>query len=186
MVMTSTRTAKRKTAVFVIFLVAIALGGGLLALKHHNETQKAKHTTTIPSHKPAVTTSPATSNKVTSNQGNATPSSHSDKSTTAATQSLQTPSNDGLVSNHRPSSSSPGEQSVCSTTPGASCYIAFTKAGETKKLDAETTDVNGFAYWTWDINSAGLTEGSWTITVTASLNGQTKSAQDPIDLVVQP
>src|SRR4051812_45070123 len=99
MVMTSTRTSKRKAAIFVGFLVAIALGGGLLALKHHNETQQAKHTTTIPSHKPAVSPNPAPSNKVTSNQGNEIPSSHSEKSTPLPSQSLQTPSNDGLVSN---------------------------------------------------------------------------------------
>ena len=181
----SNRSSRRKTAVIIICLVVLAVAVGLLLLKQHNDAEKAKHTTVIPSHKSPVSPSPATSDKSSSNQGNVPPSNPSDKSTASSSTTLQTPSSDGLVSNHQPSSASPGEQSVCNASPGASCYITFTKDGETKKLDAQTTDVNGFAYWTWDINTAGLTAGTWTITVTATLNGQTKSAQDAIDLVVQ-
>jgi len=77
------------------------------------------------------------------------------------------------------------EVSVCNTTPGAICLVKFTKSGVTKQLSAQTTDANGVASWQWDIESAGLTDGSWTITAVASLDGQTQSAQDGQNLEVQ-
>lgn len=95
-----------------------------------------------------------------------------------------------FVSNHHPNldgSPAPSEeQSVCNTTPGASCYIQFTKEGVTKTLPTETADSNGVVSWSWDINQAGFTTGSWQITAIASLNGQTKTTQDPMSLEVGP
>lgn len=93
-----------------------------------------------------------------------------------------------FVSNHRPSLSSNGspssEQSVCNTTPGATCEIQFTKGIETKKLSAQTADSNGSTYWNWDVNSAGITEGKWQITAYATLNGKTLSTVDAMALEV--
>lgn len=95
-----------------------------------------------------------------------------------------------FVSNHRPSlsgKSAPSkEQSVCNTTPGATCTIQFTKDGFTKSLEAKTADSNGVAIWDWDVNEAGFTTGSWQIKATATLNSQTLSSQDSLALEVQP
>jgi hypothetical protein len=93
------------------------------------------------------------------------------------------------VSNHSPSlSSSSGrhETSVCSSTPGAVCTISFTNGSTTKSLEARTTDVQGNAYWDWDVDDLGLTVGTWKITTTVTLNGRTQTATDPTKLEVSP
>ena len=118
-------------------------------------------------------------------------SSGSEKSNTGITNesnaTLLAPSG-SFVSNHRPSLSSNGapstEQSVCNTTPGATCEIQFTKGTETKKLTAQTADANGSTYWNWDVRSAGLTPGQWQITAYATLNSKTLSATDEAPLEV--
>lgn len=95
-----------------------------------------------------------------------------------------------FVSNHHPNldgSPAPSqEQSTCTTTPGATCTITFTQGAVTKTLEAKTADANGTVIWNWDVKTAGFTPGSWKITATASANGQSKSAADAQDLVVQP
>lgn len=107
--------------------------------------------------------------------------------TPAASGPLITPFGN-FVSNHFPGKdgSPTAEQSVCNTTPGANCYIEFTKDGVTKKLDSKVADSSGSVIWNWDVKDAGLTEGSWQITAIASANGQTKSATDQISLEIQP
>src|SRR5690606_17218727 len=107
--------------------------------------------------------------------------------TMAASANLITPFGN-FVSNHRPNlSGSPAPNtlsSVCNTTPGASCTISFTKDGTTKSLPAQTADANGATYWNWKLQDIGLTTGTWKVQANASLNGQTKSASDALDLVV--
>ena len=97
---------------------------------------------------------------------------------------LKTPYGD-FVSNHMPGQNGSGtaESSTCITTPGATCYIKLTKGSETKLLETRTTDNSGTAYWSWDANS--LSSGNWTVSAVASLNGETKSAQDAKLLVVE-
>jgi hypothetical protein len=91
-----------------------------------------------------------------------------------------------FISNHHPGGSAPTtEASVCNTTAGAVCYIQFTMGSTVKKLSAQTTGSNGATYWYWDVKDAGLSQGSWTVTAIASLNGQTKSAADSQPLLVQ-
>jgi hypothetical protein len=77
-------------------------------------------------------------------------------------------------------------QSVCNTTPGATCRITFTRGTETKSLEKRTTDKGGTAYWTWTLQDVGLTEGSWKITAVADLNGSSKSTTDTLSLEVKP
>ncbi len=99
--------------------------------------------------------------------------------------SLQQPSGQ-FVSNHHPGKDDAptAEQSVCNTTPGAKCMITFKKGDTTKTLEAKTADSNGNVIWNWDTKDAGFTSGSWTITATATLNGQSLSAQDTQNLEV--
>lgn len=92
-----------------------------------------------------------------------------------------------FVSNHVPSlKNSSSMESVCITTPGASCTIIFTKDGVTKTLESKKANSNGAIIWSWDIDDAGFVEGSWKITATATLDGQTKSTSDIQNLEVQP
>jgi hypothetical protein len=97
-----------------------------------------------------------------------------------------------FVSNHHPSlSNNPSGSgyltSTCSTTPGATCQITFTKDGVTKSLAVEVTDAGGAAYWNnWQPSDIGLTQGSWTITAVAKLGSQTLTANDALQLEVEP
>ncbi|MHB1864849.1 MAG: hypothetical protein ACYCPS_01630 [Candidatus Saccharimonadales bacterium] len=97
--------------------------------------------------------------------------------------------NGNFVSDHHPNLSgyplSNIETSVCNTTPRSYCQISFSMNGITHNLAMEQTDAGGAAYWNnWSLQSIGLTSGSWKITATATLNGQSKSTNDPLDLVV--
>jgi len=95
-----------------------------------------------------------------------------------------------FVSNHHPNldgSPAPSQEtSVCNTTPGATCYISFSKGTLSTKLPSQKTNSEGSAYWTWDVSKAGLTTGEWTITAVAQLNGKSKSSMDPMTLTIAP
>ena len=92
-----------------------------------------------------------------------------------------------FVSSHRPSlKDSPGQESICTTTPAAFCIIVFTKDGVIKTLESKKANSSGTVIWNWDIKSAGFVVGSWKITATTSLNGQSKSTTDLQNLEVQP
>lgn len=95
-----------------------------------------------------------------------------------------------FVSNHNPNlDGDPAPnliQSVCVTTPGATCTITFTKDGTTKSLPEQTTDSEGATYWDWKVQSIGLTTGEWRIKAVAKLGSQTKTAQDSLNLKVDP
>jgi hypothetical protein len=93
-----------------------------------------------------------------------------------------------FVSNHHPSlggSPSPNQiQSVCVTTPGATCTVVFTKDGVTKQLPDQLTDGEGAAYWTWKLQDIGLTAGTWKTQAKATLGSQVKTANDAMNLEV--
>lgn len=179
---------KTRVGLIAAVILGLAIIGGLIVHALH------KTVTMIP----ARNTSNPTSNKP--NTTEPIPQNGSAKSSVST--GFTSPANTGygggsslimpsgtLVSNHRPSLSSSslsGEQSVCNTSPGASCYIEFTKGNEVKKLPVQTTDSNGSTYWTWDVGQAGLGAGSWKITAVASLSGQTKTFDDSLTLDVQP
>lgn len=148
-------------------------------------------------------------NKSTQGSGATTPSSSSQSTslppttpeTTPASSTKQPTPSSGVtasliaptgsfVSNHHPNlggSPAPNqEQSVCNTTPGATCNIEFTKSGVVKSLGSKITDSSGATYWTWTLQGIGLTQGSWKIVAVATLNGQTRTAEDALAIDVQP
>lgn len=94
-----------------------------------------------------------------------------------------------FVSNHRPNlSGSPAPNSIqssCVTTPGASCQIIFTKGSETKSLPIQKTDLGGGAYWTWNLQDVGLTEGAWKVQAKATIGAETATADDALALEVR-
>lgn len=167
----------------------LILGGGAYTLLTSSSATKTQTIPAKPSPAPTAQVSqPTPSSKSSSNTPQPQPSSQKESQSSGAT-ALITP-NGQFVSNHNPSLSGSkemySESSVCNTTPGATCFITFTMGSTVKKLEAREANTNGAVFWEWDIKSAGLSEGTWTVTATATLNGSTKSTQDSQNLQVQP
>jgi cytoskeletal protein RodZ len=120
---------------------------------------------------------------------------HNPVNTSSSTTSTQSPANNSVDSSPNKNPSAPQapsgnfissysanlntqEQSECDTTAGATCTISFTNNGTTKSLPATQATAspknpNGaFASWNWQPSALGLTPGSWTVSATATLNGQ--------------
>jgi hypothetical protein len=172
-----------------LVLGALALIILLLALELTNTTHLF-HKPSVPPVIPVTTGVPSSSNSTQASEqppSGSKDSAPTDSSSTKVNLPLYAPYGD-FVSNHHPNlSGQPApskESSVCNTTPGASCYIQLTKGSVTTKLPTRVTDSKGTAYWTWDVKTAGLTTGDWTVKAVASLNGQTKTTQDPLQLTV--
>ncbi|HSX44224.1 MAG TPA: hypothetical protein VLE69_02920 [Candidatus Saccharimonadales bacterium] len=181
----------RKKPVIITILVIVVLIVGIVFFRVvHNK-------------KPQVSVIPTTSNNGTTQQDqntNTPTSTTGDKtpSTTPAKDQGSTPSSGAgpvqpygtFISNHHPSLSGSGApssmQSVCLGTPGATCVITFTKDNQTKTLPTQTIAGDGSTTWNWDVNTAGLTPGSWKIKAVSTLNGKTAEATDSLDLVVSP
>ena len=152
-------------------------------------------TITSSSPNPASNPSNQTDKNNSVNSDSSTPNNNSDKSQSSnapssGNQSTLSEAPTGtFVSNHNPRLSVPSslqEQSACNTLAGAVCYIQFTKNGAVKSLDSKVADKNGAVIWNWDVKTAGLDQGEWTITATATLNGQSKTSTDGLKLIVQP
>lgn len=104
-------------------------------------------------------------------------------SSTSSNSTLTAPTGT-FVSNHNPGVGSPTtEESICNTTPGASCYIEFEMGNVVKTLSTQTVGSSGTVYWSWDATT--LTQGSWNVSAVATLNGQTKTSNDVTPLVIQ-
>lgn len=179
------KLGKKGVAIMLIAVLVIA-GGGTYLLKHKNtETIKVTSTHSATTKKKSQTGSSDSSS--TSNTVNA--SSDLAKSPPPASVNLTKPYGT-FVSNHHPNlSGSPApstEESVCQTAPGATCYIQFTKGTSVKKLPAAKADSSGIVTWDWDVKQTGFSAGSWTIQAVASLSGKTMTAQDSMNLEVQP
>jgi hypothetical protein len=179
-----------KTPLVAIILAILILTGLLVWHAHSSRTSKvAKTASPYTKGQPAATPSVASPASPT-DQNSPNASQQSDqKSGTGAANNLPliTPSGN-FVSNHTPgqNGSPNSEVSVCNTTPGALCKIVFTKDGVIKSLPEKAADSGGTVYWNnWLPKDYGLTAGSWQIQAVASLNGQTKTASDSMDLVVQ-
>lgn len=195
----SLRFKERKNMLFrpviVVILVAAAIILVMAALEFTNTTHifhRSKATTsTIPAK--AITDNEVGNNNTpeSSTGEQAGTSKTGDKSITAPSSGadLLAPSGN-FVSNHHPSlketSNSSGEESVCITTPGAECTITFKQGDVTKTLESKKVDNSGTVIWQWDVEDAGFVAGTWQVTATATLNGQTKSTTDLQNLEVLP
>lgn len=184
------RFFRLRQAKFYAFL-AIAVLVVILILEITNTTHILHKATTppiIPVSTPSAASPVASSNQQSSsgqsNSGSKNPTSTT-SSTTKVSLPLYSPYGD-FVSNHMPGANGTptGEVSVCSTTPGAKCYIKFTKSdGTTSQLPTQTVGTDGSTQWSWNANI--LSAGDWSITAVASLNGQTKTTQDPTPLSIK-
>jgi hypothetical protein len=185
----------RKTPIKALLALAIIVVfvAGFLIYKH-NQTPKvtvqlsAKQNVAQPPKNPAVTASSSTP------KPNANVPGGSTGSTVTSTAQLTEPTGT-FVSNHgsanQPVSSGSVEASSCTTTPGASCDIQFSGYGVTKDLGSKVTSTSsgnlpaGSVSWQWTPASIGLSSGVWKITAVATLNSQTKTANDQLNLTVQ-
>lgn len=129
-------------------------------------------------------TKQTSSGKTPTNTSNVQPGDQKNNTGSPTTTTFLSPTGD-FVSAHNVNLNS-SLVSVCNTSPGASCKITFTAGdGTVRALEPETTDSGGSAYWNnWTPSSIGLSPGTWTIRAVAVLNGQTKTAQDAMDLTV--
>lgn len=193
----NTSPSSRKRLIFIIAAIAALVAAVIifLATTHYGNIigTKASDTTT---NNQATKGEPSgdTSGEDTDPVGNPAPGTGADDKqngqagTTPSGQPPVQPSGN-FTSNYMPSLSATGAkeliQSVCTTTPGATCVINFTKGDTTKSLEKRTTDKGGSVYWTWKLKDLGLTEGSWKITATAELNGQKVSTTDTLPLEVE-
>lgn len=174
--------------IIVILVAVVAIGTAVAGLWIHNRhvnNTKAHSVNTTQSTPNAPIKGP-TSSGTAPTTGTSTPNSTSDNQ---QGDGPIAPAGSTFVSDHNrqlSNSKLSSEQSVCNTSPGASCVIEFSQNGVTKSLPAKTTDSYGTAYWSWTLQEIGLTPGSWQITAKATLNGQTKTAQDATNLNVQP
>jgi len=175
------------TAVLLaLVVVGVLEWRGTINLLHSSKTNA-----TIPSQSSPETSSPTKDAKSSAPESTspAPPSPKQDPQPTPQTGEAPAAPYGDFVSNHHPNlggKPAPSNMvSVCNTTPGATCYIAFTKDGVVKKLDPQTTDGNGAAYWRWDVKDADLTSGTWEVKAVANLNNKTVSVTDAQKLEVQ-
>lgn len=183
------KRVRRKYPLFAFAAVLLLLvAGAFFLLRDHDDAKKSQTSSSQSSGQESDETQPTTDSKTPPSVDNGGPKDQTD-TTTPSGQPPIVPFG-SFVSNHQPELESAWElnrmQSVCNTTEGATCKISFTKGSETKSLSAQKTDKEGAAYWSWTLQEVGLTEGTWKITASATLNGQTSSASDPINLEVKP
>jgi hypothetical protein len=193
--MSNKNRKSKKRSVFLVFAAIIFIALILVAynkFEPNNSVAPVTHLSTsgqtTKGENPLATTTPPTS--VTQNSSPTTTQQSTSKvNNSGSATSLITPSGD-FVSDHHPNlSGTPDpnlEESVCNTTPSATCQISFTMNGTTKSLEAGSADSGGAVYWSWHLQDLSLTAGSWTVTATATLNGQSSTATDPQQLVVSP
>ncbi len=181
--------SKKVIITLVTLIVLAGLGGGYYIYKHPKET---KYSSSGSQNKNNGTSSVGLPSKT---NPQSTSSSNVQNPTTTNSNPLQggtstyliTPSGN-FVSNHNPNTSDPRqltEVSVCNTTPGAYCNIQFINGGTTLSLNNSLVGSTGSVSWSWNINTIGLYQGSWTVKAVATLNGQTKTAVDQIPLTIQ-
>jgi hypothetical protein len=181
----SSGAKKSKKKLFFVPLLIILLIVASFSVIHLRSVHKAQKTSgSIPTAK-KVDTRVKKSSNTSSNTGSSSESTTAVNNqkmpgAVAASGTLVAPSG-SFVSNHHPGKNGTSSQveSVCTTTPGATCFISFEKDGVVKKLDEQTVDGSGSAIWDWDTKGGTLSSGNWQITAVASLNGETKTTVDP-------
>lgn len=177
---------KNKKLILLVIVGLLLVGGGVCyAITHYHHGQLTKSGV-------IKTTDTESSNSTASGTGSANQTSTTgikatggkDVDSPPAGSELLVPSGN-FVSSHSISLETANEESVCLTSPGASCSITFTKNGITKTLPAQTTDNTGATVWHWNAKDSGLTEGNWHIAATATLGDQKKTVNDLQDLTVR-
>lgn len=178
----------------IIVIVAVLVVGIAVMFTDHGsrgDSQMAMSTAKSSTSSGARLPSQANNTPPSSSQNNGPSAKTPDTPAPTPGDAPKTPYGD-FVGNHKPSLGNSNwgqnvEDSVCNTSPSATCDITFTKNGVTKSLGGKQADSSGAVYWYgWTLQNVGLTSGDWAITATATLNNKISTASDPLKLQVQP
>lgn len=167
----------------LVAVLAVVVGGGVLGYKLVNRQPEVA--------KPNTKNTISNSNADKTGQDNNSPSAPvSDKNAnnTSTGNDLVEPSGSFVSSYSISFSKSKGDniESLCNTTPGATCTIQLKKDGVIRTLGPTTANERGNATWNWTLQELNVTPGSWQIVVTAKLDNQTKSVTNLQNLEVSP
>lgn len=183
----SRKQAKRTLFVVTALIVAISVVLILLIYKPFNRKEESLESTKYTSNR---------TQDIATKGEQASPSKSTDRQDQLSqdktiTNPVLVPPTGTFVSNHTPNlSGAPAPNSMhsdCTTTPGATCQISFTRTdGKVKTLPTQTTDSAGAAYWSWTLQEVGLDAGSWTVEAKATLNNKAETAKDSTILEVKP
>lgn len=180
-----TAAAQNHRSIYMIAAVVVALLVVGLLLYWHHHSQKAVVLTTSQKGETSTTDnakSPDVYNPTPDVPGGSTGGTNG----TPPSTNLPAPSGTFISAHHVTLSSAPLLNSTCNTVVGATCEIQFSKDGVTKSLTAKASDKDGTVSWDWKLQDIGLTQGTWQIEAIATLNGQIQTAQDTLNLEVQP
>lgn len=177
-------------ALVTIFVILLALElSNTTHLFHNSKNTQSGPTSTIDTKDGTISPNSTSGPNKTQNAQSGGSQLSTGGSTNNGNVSPRAPSGN-FVSNHYPNlSGSPAPnqmQSTCNTTPNARCQIIFTNGGITKSLPAQTADKEGAVYWSWKLQDIGLTAGTWHIQAVASLDGQTQTVDDALNLGISP
>jgi hypothetical protein len=175
------RTKSYRWPIIILIIIFITIGSILIYRTHKNNTTKkvanistASHSTPTTKQDTGTLSTPIVSQPVQS----------------SPTAPPESPSG-SFVSSYQITQNGQ-ETSYCNSTPGANCIITFTSNGVSKSLASTAVATSGkndqvaFASWTWHPSDIGLTPGSWGVSATATLNGQSVTTQSTYQLVVSP
>jgi hypothetical protein len=187
------RTLRRPLLVSGVVLLCVLVIGSFLGYHHYHKSKKTTDLATARSiysqpqanpHVPGGSTGATQGSGISSSKGG-------NSSTTVPVPSADAqPSNPvgEFVSNHKPNlSGAPApntESSTCTTTAGVICQITFTNGSTVKSLPAQKTDSQGNTSWSWTLQSAGLSEGTWQIAAVATNGAKTATSPDLSKLVI--
>lgn len=187
------RNRQRYLWVVGIVVVALLVGLAVVKLTHNHHPSKQSTTGDVTAQPTRRASSSSDKNTESGSSQKSTSSSDSSNakspvlpgSGSSSSKNLTAPYGQ-FVSNHHPASVNTAESSVCSTSSRATCIISFTMGGHTISLPAKTTNGSGSAAWSWTPKQLGLSSGSWSVTATAKLSSQQKSAKDEFSNLVIP
>ncbi len=187
---TATKPKKswRSKALLWTVVALVMFGGSAGAWVWHKHRQHTAAVTANTSHinatqKNGKSTSSSTQQ---SSQPSATQTNKNPTPSDTDNQSLESPGTYSSFASSHSVTSGTLENTVCITTPGASCTVEFKQGDVVKSLPAQSTDSTGSAYFYWTPGKVKLSPGNWSIILKVTLNGASKTAQDNITLQVAP
>lgn len=175
---------KKKILIAIIGIITIGLLGGALYLRH----KKNKNTdTTTKSQNPSENTKSTYPTSGSSNSSNnANGSSSSKGSITPAKPSGQLLNKHNISLSSTVIESNPDMDSVCITSPNASCDLKLTGPDNSiKYVGVKNVGSSGAVDFMWNAKNIGLVAGKWKIEAIATI-GDANSTSSPDYLQVNP
>jgi len=183
--MAKAKKNKKKIIILVVTIAVLALG--LIGTALHLKYKKNSNTdTTTKSQNPnnnSKSTYPTSGNS-SNNPGSSNSSSNSSVGPSTPTGQLLNKHSISLSSTAI--ESNPDMNSICQTTPGATCDLKLTAPDNSiKYVGSKSVDASGAASFYWNAKNIGLTSGRWKIEAIATLNNKS-SISGPDYLQVNP